>query len=305
MVSASEIDSRITKCQKILAQDPNSQIFAALAEAMRRKGDLEKAFRVCQNGLKVHPSYGSAHVVMAKINLDRQLFDWAEIEARKAAECDGWTRATELLMAEIHIYKGEFQPAIKLLTKLHEADPANTQITKLLEISRQIPQQHAAQLGEPEQSPPAAVAARSAKAGQMGASVDKPVIGSSAPAAGAGKPRAPLSVEQILEKVIALPSVDGALFINREGLVVKSQWTMRLDSTVCGAIALEFSRGLEQTLAGGYFGKVHSVLVETGGPTFYTVRSHQGMFMFVANSKTNLGALRMKLDALLLGQGGS
>ncbi len=305
MTSASEIDNRISKCQKILAQDPNSQIFAALAEAMRRKGDLERAFRICQNGLKVHPSYGSAHVVMAKINLDRQLFDWAEIEARKAAECDGWTRATEILMAEIHIYKGEFQPAIKLLSKLHEADPGNTQITKLLEITQQIPQQHAAQLGEPALSPPVVSAARPAKAGHMGMSGDKMIMGSNDKAADEARPKTPLSVQQILEKVIALPGVDGTLFINREGLVVKSEWTMRLDSTICGAIALEFSRGLDQTLAGGYFGKVHSVLVETGGPTFYTVRSHEGMFMFVANSKTNLGALRMKLDALLLGQGGN
>ena len=303
MTSASEIDNRISKCQKILAQDPNSQIFAALAEAMRRRGDLEKAFRVCQNGLKVHPSYGSAHVVMAKINLDRQLFDWAEIEARKAAECDGWTRATELLMAEIHIYKGEFQPAIKLLGNLHEGDPSNTQITKLLEIARQIPQQQAAMMGEPARSHGIAPVAQSAISRSNAVLDDKTVIGSNGLAAEETKPETPLSVEEILERVIALPGVDGTLFINREGLVVKSEWTMRLDSTVCGAIAMEFSRGLDQTLAGGYFGKVHSVLVETGGPTFYTVRSHEGMFMFVANSKTNLGALRMKLDALLLGQG--
>lgn len=304
MASASEIDSRIVKCQKILAQDPNSQIFAALAEAMRRKGDLKKAFRVCQNGLKVHPSYGSAHVVMAKINLDRQLFDWAEIEARKAAECDGWSRATELLMSEIHIYKGEFQPAIKLLSKLNESDPDNTHISKLLEIARQIPQQHAAQLGEPVKAPFAAEPDSSARDQAKGTIPSKTAVGESI-AEGEAESGKPLTVEQILEKVISLPGVDGTLFLNREGLVVKSEWSMRLDSTVCGAIALEFSRGLDQTLAAGYFGKVHSVLVETGGPTFYTVRSHEGMFMFVANSKTNLGALRMKLDALLLGQGGN
>ncbi len=299
MTSAAEIDNRIAKCQKILSQDPNSQIFAALAEALRRKGDLEAAFRVCQNGLKVHPSYGSAHVVMAKINLDRQLFDWAEIEARKAAECDGWTRATELLLAEIHIYKGEFQPAIKLLTKLHNSDPSNTQITKLLEIARQIPAQHAAMMGDGTEDKASEAEAAPGPKGPGRPSTDQGdrVRSEVVPE------RKPLTVEEIMEKVIALPGVDGVLFINREGLVVKSEWTMRLDSTVCGAIALEFSRGLDQELAGSYFGSVHSVLVETGGPTFYTVRSHEGMFMFVANNKSNLGALRMKLDTLLLGQG--
>ena len=86
MTTTVDIQDRISKCQKILETDPNSQIFAALAEAYRRNGDLDKAFRICQNGLKIHPSYGSAHVVMAKINLDRRLYDWAEIEAKKAAE---------------------------------------------------------------------------------------------------------------------------------------------------------------------------------------------------------------------------
>ena len=299
MTSASEIDSRIAKCQKILDQDPNSQIFAALAEAMRRKGDLEKAFRVCQNGLKVHPSYGSAHVVMAKINLDRQLFDWAEIEARKAAECDGWTRATELLLAEIHIYKGEFQLAIKLLKKLHESDPASLHIAKLLSIARQIPQRHAAMVGEA--TPVVRVPAVSV--GVEGH--DETAIAGRATTTDVGEDDdgAAPDVDQILQWVIALPGVDGALFTNPEGLVVKSQWTMRMDRNVCGAVGCEISRKLDQTLVDSCFGKVHTVLVETGDHTIYTVRAHAGMFLFVANSKSNLGALRMKLDALLKQQG--
>jgi len=151
--TTSDIDERIVKCERILESDPNSQIFAALAEAYRRNGNLEKAFSVCQSGLKVHPLYSSAHVVMAKINLDRGLYDWAEIEVRKAAEVGGWTRTIELLMSEIHIYKGDFKAAVKLLTKLHQADPNNTQTTKLLEIARQIPKQQVASLGGSDNEP--------------------------------------------------------------------------------------------------------------------------------------------------------
>ena len=44
MVDRSDIDERIEKCNKILDENPSSQIFAALAEAYRKKGDLEKAF---------------------------------------------------------------------------------------------------------------------------------------------------------------------------------------------------------------------------------------------------------------------
>ena len=85
MISSQNIEDRIRKCHKIMDDDPNSQIFAALADAYRKKGDMDQAFKICQNGLKIHPSYASAHIVMAKINLDRGLYDWAGIEAQKAA----------------------------------------------------------------------------------------------------------------------------------------------------------------------------------------------------------------------------
>ena len=139
MTAIVEIDDRIDKCQRLLETDPNSQIFAALAEAYRKKGELDKAFRVCQSGLKVHPSYASAHVVMAKINLDRGLYDWAEAEIRKAMEIEGPTRATDLLLAEVQIYRGEFDAASRLLRRLHQADPGNEHIKKLLDIAKKLP----------------------------------------------------------------------------------------------------------------------------------------------------------------------
>jgi len=148
MATVSELDDRIEKCQRILDSDPNSQIFAALAEAHRKKGDLDLAFRVCKNGLKVHDDYGSAHVVMSKINLDRGQYDWAEIEAKRAADLDGRTRSVELLLSEIYIYKGEFSHAIKLLKELLSRDPENPQIQKLLEIAQKIPEEQNAYLDE-------------------------------------------------------------------------------------------------------------------------------------------------------------
>ena len=66
MISVAELDERIERCLTILADNPHSQVFAALAEAYRRRGDLGRAFSVCKNGLKHHPDYAPAHIVMAK-----------------------------------------------------------------------------------------------------------------------------------------------------------------------------------------------------------------------------------------------
>ena len=284
MISTAELDERIFKCRKILDEDPNSQIFAALAESYRKKGDLEKAFRVCQAGLKVHPSYGSAHVVMAKINLDRGLYDWAEIEAQKAMELDGRTRTLELLLAEIYIYKGEFDRAIKLLMQLHEANPDNTQIRKLLDIARKLPEESRAQTGqaepgEPDVEPPASDPSDAEPTGGETGTVDH---------------------RPILDQGMTIGGVKGALFVNREGLIVDARWVLKMDQARCGATIGELGNELNNSLLEASFGAVRSILVEAGdGPTFYVLCVENGQFIFVADESCNLGTLRMKVEKLI------
>ncbi len=283
MINAVEIDERITKCQKILDVDPNSQIFAALAEAFRKKGELEKAFRICQNGLRIHPSYGSAHVVMAKINLDRGLYDWAEIEANKAAEIDGQTRTIELLLAETYIYRGEFVQAITLLRKLNEADPDNNQIKKLLEIAQRIPEEQKLVVDSDVPIP-------AADSGQTdGVSVnDEPDQSIN------------LNVRDVVEKALLIKDVSGALLVNFEGLIIDAEWHLAMDSSLCSATLGDVSNLLSQDLVKSSFGNFHAVLIETVKDTFYLVRVHNGLFLFVADQAANLGTLRMKVENLLV-----
>ncbi len=282
MITTSELDERIFKCRKILEEDPNSQIFAALAESYRKKGELDKAFRVCQNGLKVHPSYGSAHVVMAKVNLDRGLYDWAEIEAKKAMELDGRTRTLELLLAEIYIYKGEFDHAIKLLMQLHQSDPNNAQIQRLLEIARKLPEESRAIIGP-----------------SAGLPVAPPEQGLSA--TGRTATVLTLNLAEVLELATAIPGVKGALFVNSEGLVIDARWSLAMDQARCGATIGELGNQLNGSLLEGSFGAIHSILVETEGPTFYVVRESDGAFIFVGDESCNLGTLRMRIEKLVAG----
>ncbi len=281
MISTLEIDDRINKCQKILDADPNSQIFAALAEAYRKKGELDRAFKVCRNGLKVHLKYGSAHLVMAKINLDRGLYDWAEIEVQKSAEIDGKTRAVELLMAEIHIYKGEFSKAIRLLRKLHQSDPTNDQVKKLLDIAEKIPIEqtliHAAsqEKMKPVVKEPAVLQVEKRKS--------EPVI------------KEPLD---ILKDAITFKGIDGALFLNNEGLIVEKEWVLQMDSEVCGANMVEISKNLNAEMIQNSFGNISTILIETENLNFYQVVTDPGIYLFIAQSGTNLGSLRMKIENL-------
>lgn len=282
MTVTAEIKDRIAKCQKILEQDPNSQIFAALAEAFRKDGDLERAFRVCQQGLKVHPSYGSAHVVMAKINMDRGMYDWAEAEVRKAIELEGNSRATELLLAEIHIYKGEFASAIRLLKKLSQADPTNSQIKKLLDIAQRIPEEQQLLRRQAEAEEKTVVASAAGE--------------SPKPKAVAAEPR--LSIRGLLEEALAIDHVLGALYTNREGLVIEQEWTPSIDAATCGATLAGVLNFLSKELMQAQFGEAQAMLIEARGSVFHVVRQHEKMFIFVGDDGTNLGNLRLKVAGL-------
>ncbi|MBD3331680.1 tetratricopeptide repeat protein [candidate division GN15 bacterium] len=280
MPKTSELDERISKCQKILDEDPNSQIFAALAEAYRKKGELDKAFQVCQNGLRIHPSYGSAHLVMAKVNLDRGQYDWAEIEAQKAAEIDGYTRAVELLLAEVYIYKGEFSAAIKMLKRLHEADPQNTQISKLLEIARRLPEEQR-QLAP--QGPDAAATQEEA----MQETATKRV-------------ETALNSQAIVQAAITLDGVAGSAFIESDGALRYLEWASSvLDGRLVVNSMSQLVRQMGSELVQTSFGNVESMLIECNKECFYVVPAHNGTFLFLVDQVARLGSFRMKVEGLL------
>lgn len=282
MTLATEIDERIEKCQKILEVDPNSQIFAALAEAFRKRGDLDKAFRVCQNGLKIHPTYGSAHIVMAKINLDRGLYDWAEAEVKKATEIDGNSRNVELLLAEIYLYRSEFDEAIKLLKRLHNHDPNNEHIKNLLDIASKIPAEKQAE-AEKQKAAEAQLAPPSVPDQAKEEPVEITEYG----------------LTQVLRLVVALENITGVAYANPEGLVIDSIWSteFNIDTSSAAMADLMGAQGIDISAIG--LGLVDSILIENGKTIFYLKRFESGFFIIVGNATANLGRLRMKLAGWL------
>ncbi len=283
MATSSVLNERIEKCQRLLDTDPNSQIFAALAEAYRKKGDLDLAFRICKNGLKIHNNYGSAHVVMAKINLDRGLYDWAEIEAKRASELDGKTRTIELLLSEIYIYKGEFRQAIKILRDLHSKDIDNPQIKKLLEIAQRIPKE---QMSKED----------ALQAEQEKIEITEVARPQDSPLAVAAKV---MDVKGIIEEAVAVKGVRGALLVSHDGLVAESRWQLKSDVNECGAVMSEVWKSLSGQVLNKSFGSVNNVLIESADLIFYLVKCSDGVLVFVAGPATNLGTFRLKIEGLL------
>ncbi len=57
----------VQKYEQILRKDPNSQVFAPLADAYLEMGKAQQAEKLALRGLQLHPLLASGHVVMAKI----------------------------------------------------------------------------------------------------------------------------------------------------------------------------------------------------------------------------------------------
>lgn len=132
MITVAELDERIERCLAILADNPHSQVFAALAEAYRRRGEFGRAFSVCKGGLKHHPNYAPGHVVMAKLYLHQRMLPDAMVSVKKAVEMDGPTRATDLLEAEINLAMGDVAAAEPIIDRLRHSERRNPAVVELM-----------------------------------------------------------------------------------------------------------------------------------------------------------------------------
>ncbi len=285
-----EIDDRIAKCNKILDENPNSQIFAALAEAYRRKGQLDQAFRVCQNGLRVHPNYVSAHLVMARINLDKGMFDWAEIEVNKAVILEGASFNSDLLMAEINIRRGEIAKASKLLEKLHQMDAGNKQVQKLMELCQTLPREAAEQIKQPLK--------------KESSVSEKPVLQTAAPkavpahAGGAMVKEGRISIRDFLDVLVQIEGVMGILLVNNEGLVAEARWKDTVNQEEFGALAREIEAEIQKQLGHSQFVNYESLLIESPDLVINMIPLKESMLIIKATGRINLGTLRLKMSSL-------
>lgn len=282
-----QIEERIEKCRKILENNPRSQVFAALGEAYRRKGDLERAYLITKQGLEYHPDYGPAHVVMAKIYLERKLYQEAEKELDLAVKLDGKTRATEKLLAEIWLRKGELERAQDALLRLKESGPSDESINTLLNLSRNLKgRQVALPREKPAQRTPLLNLAeqyRRLEEAQRGAPVS--------PA-----PEKFYTWGQILDTLKSFPLVEGVLAIGPDGLVVENRTSGRISPDLIGPLCVGVVETVIQNLPRIDFGKLGQVLIETATVKIWiwSLKSHY--LMLWTDPEVNLGSLKIRVS---------
>jgi len=118
-----------------LAQDPQSLVFLRLAEALRRKGQLDAALRVALNGLERHPHLADAHDLYARVLTDKhdyeRAFDEWDMALRIAPNHTGalkglaflYFKVGDLAQAEAHL---------ELAKRIEPLDPSISQAVSMV-----------------------------------------------------------------------------------------------------------------------------------------------------------------------------
>jgi len=300
---------RIAKCRQILEADPGSQIFAALAEAYRKMGDLKSALDVCTDGIGRHPDYGSAHLVLAKIARDQKRFDEAEKAARRGIELEGTTRSAELLLSDIHIQTGKFAAAEQILVRLATADPSNQPVQKLLNLA-----QRASKALAVEARGTGSLSARAAIAGSLEEAVTPFARDASTGAnrdgakTGAGSDTVDLAdlvdaAEQtsgnswaaLFETLGRYPRLLGKFAVSYDGMLLETDIQIRSEAETVAAMTADMYRTVGDDWPKSTLGALEQVLIETEQATWWLCPFPQFLLVLWCEPSLNMGPLRMRI----------
>ncbi|MBX9927295.1 MAG: tetratricopeptide repeat protein [Gemmatimonadaceae bacterium] len=126
----------IRALSEALAVDPSSVAFVALAEALRKRGDLDVAARVAAKGVERHPSLVDGHDVRARIALDRQALDEAAASWESVLRLVPDHRDAQKGLGFICFQQGRFAEAAAYLAAVAEQDPDDASVAAALDTVR-------------------------------------------------------------------------------------------------------------------------------------------------------------------------
>jgi tetratricopeptide (TPR) repeat protein len=170
-----------------VAEEPTSLAFLELAEALRRRGQLDAAGKVARGGLIRYPGLADAHDLMARILSDQGDFAGAFDAWADALRLDPMRTGALKGIAFLYFHAGDAAAAIGHLQRAAEVDPDDISIAQALARvrrgSRAMPSAPEPVEEEmPAPAPvPAAVEQRSAQA-ERAAAQPQPVTAGSLPA---------------------------------------------------------------------------------------------------------------------------
>lgn len=122
----------IERYAKKWTMDPKSRVFAQLADAYRKAGMLEEAIQVCLEGLKTHPNYASAHMVLGRSYMEKGTFAEAEDEFCRVIELSPDNTLAHRLLGEVYEGQEKWEMARAQYQRALDLNPFDQEVKELL-----------------------------------------------------------------------------------------------------------------------------------------------------------------------------
>lgn len=145
-----ELEEEIRELEKRFSEAPDSRLFLPLADALRRAGELERAVKLCREGLERFPDFASARVLLGECLAEIGDLEKAEQTLEKLVAEDSENLRVLKGLAGLAERKGDKDRARALYDQLRTLEAAGAE-------SDTPPAQPKGEIGllEPEGEPPA------------------------------------------------------------------------------------------------------------------------------------------------------
>jgi tetratricopeptide (TPR) repeat protein len=131
--SPSELRIEIEKLEQKHAENPGGRYFVPLANAYRKLGAVEHAESLLLDGLRSHPEYLSAHIVLGRCLADRKANAEATEEFRYVLSIDPQNLVALRSLGEIALDQDQPADAAHWFQELISVDPMNEDARRALE----------------------------------------------------------------------------------------------------------------------------------------------------------------------------
>lgn len=128
MAKGEGLSPEIEKYDAQWRKDPKSRVFAQLANAYRKSGLYDEAISVCEEGLKIHPHYASAHVVLGRTYLEKGKRDKGVKELEEALILSPDNLLSLKTLGELYQQEGKFRDALDKFKKAFLLNPLDKQV---------------------------------------------------------------------------------------------------------------------------------------------------------------------------------
>ena len=118
-----QLKEALTKYQAMWQKQPDSTVFAHVAETQRQLGDLESAKKSCETGLQAQPQFHAGRVVLARVLMDLKQMPQAQKELTTVIKQVPNHLVAHQLLARSYFQADQIQHAAAIAKRLQHLAP--------------------------------------------------------------------------------------------------------------------------------------------------------------------------------------